>query len=291
MIVNDDIRKCVVFIGIKEADEKYKTVGTAFYIGRDICNTTVGCPYLVTARHVIDGIKNLGLDEVYLRINLKSGGADWAVVPINAWRNHPKDDNVDVAIMYLNIPPEFDHLMIPLSMFLTSKLIADHKIGIGDEVFITGLFRHHHGKVKNIPIVRIGNLAAMDEEKIITKDFGAIAAYLIEVRSIGGLSGSPVFLNLGYARQINGLTQFAKGTMIFFLGLIHGHFDQSTQISDIHVEASEKINTGIAIVIPYYKILEVLDHPDFIARELELGEKIKAVKSEHEKQGQRDESV
>lgn len=267
MIVTDDVRKCVVFIGIKEEDNNYKPVGTAFFIGRKIKSVDLMFGYLLTAKHVIDGLRDLGLKEVYLRINLDVGGAGWTSIPIEAWRFHPTDKSIDVAATPFSIPHGFSHLMIPLEMFATQEIIAKHKIGVGDEVFITGLFRHHHGQRRNIPIIRVGNLAAMNEEKIITKDFGEIEAYLIEARSIGGLSGSPVFLNLGFVRQMDGQTKFSNGAMIFFLGLIHGHFDQSSMISDSVPDKLDRVNTGIAIVVPSHKVLEVLNHPDFVAQE------------------------
>lgn len=44
-----------------------------------------------------------------------------------------------------------------------------------------------------IPIVRVGNRASYPEQHVHTLDFGEMDAYLIEARSIGGLSGSPAF--------------------------------------------------------------------------------------------------
>jgi hypothetical protein len=71
----------------------------------------------------------------------------------------------------------------------------------------------------------VGNLAALSEEKISIGSGKEIEGYLIEARSIGGLSGSPVFLNLGSVRSIGGQVKHALGipTRIFLLGLIHGH--------------------------------------------------------------------
>jgi hypothetical protein len=78
-------------------------------------------------------------------------------------------------------------------MFADTETIAHHDLGVGDEVFITGLFTKVTETTKNIPIVRTGTVAMMPGEEI---PFGnnLIEAYLIESRSIGGLSGSPVFV-------------------------------------------------------------------------------------------------
>ena len=81
-------------------------------------------------------------------------------------------------------------------MVATDKVINDNAIGVGDEVFLTGLFANHIGQQRNLPIIRVGNIALMPEEPVQHPSLGPIDAYLIEARSIGGLSGSPVFVHL-----------------------------------------------------------------------------------------------
>ena len=165
----------------------------------------------------------------------------------------------------MTIPNTLDHLIFPLSLCVTESVLIDHAVGLGDEVFITGLFKHHSGVKRNIPIVRVGNLAALSEEKVFTKKYGPMEAYLIEARSIGGLSGSPVFLNLGLTRYIEKEIKHAQGGPIFFLlGLIHGHYDVINSSEDNEINLSEdaltndKVNSGIAIVVPMYKINEAI---------------------------------
>jgi hypothetical protein len=91
-------------------------------------------------------------------------------------------------------------------------------------------------------------------------------AYLIEARSIGGLSGSPVFLNLGVVRYIgNGIKHSTGGPIQLLLGLVHGHFDvHSSLTDDVLSDASQplsaqRVNTGIAIVVPIEKVVETID--------------------------------
>lgn len=165
----------------------------------------------------------------------------------------------------MGIPAEADHLVIPFSMCASDKTFDEHEVALGDEIFISGLFRHHFGKSRNIPIVRTGNLAALSEERIKTRGLGEIDAFLVEARSIGGLSGSPVFLNLGVTRQIGGQVKFTTGNgpIFFLLGLIYGHFDSpggEVDAAEIEADAStnEKVNAGIAIVVPIEKVREVI---------------------------------
>jgi len=143
---------------------------------------------------------------------------------------------------------------------------------------MTGLFANYVGNVRNVPIVRVGNLAAYPEERIRVKleqrfqerlqqRSVEIDAYLIEARSIGGLSGSPVFYH-SHAAHTGILRPFAPEMLsplpdqsFYLMGIVKGHYDQERD--DI-----ERVNTGIAYVTPIGKILTFID-----------AERSKAVKS------------
>jgi len=265
MLIPDNVRKCVAFLGYQLASGDYKLAGSAFYLGRDSAPGKADPVYVVTARHVIDGIRSKGVTDTYLRFNHISGDAAWQQIPMNSWFYHPNDSSVDIAIARTTVPGEFDHLVFPYSLCITDELMKLNEIGLGDEVFITGLFRHHHGNRRNIPIVRTGNLAALSEEKISTQRFGEIDACLIEARSIGGLSGSPVFLNLGSIRMLKGELKTAPSQPIVLLfGLVHGHYDiEATAIDQTKSDmaaplTTNLVNTGIAIVVPFHKLDEVV---------------------------------
>jgi hypothetical protein len=109
---------------------------------------------------------------------------------------------------------------------------------------------------------------------------GLIDAYLAEARSIGGLSGSPVFVHFGYWRNIEGTLMQHKGPFggFYLLGLMHGHY----RVKNVEFQSSgtsvqkEYINMGIAIVVPLSKIMEVVDQP-LIKREEAEAAKIKAM--------------
>jgi hypothetical protein len=106
-------------------------------------------------------------------------------IPSDQWIYHPDDDRVvDVAAMESRISPFiYDIQQISLrEEMVTDDVIKRWDIGIGDEVFFPGLFIHHGGQGRNLPIVRAGTLAAMRDEPIKTKE-GSISAYLIEARS------------------------------------------------------------------------------------------------------------
>lgn len=194
MIVPDAVRKCVAFLGFQRYNEgKFQMLGTAFFLGRVNEAGNLKAVYAVTAKHVIENFKCKSELPIWFRINTKSNQATWFEFPIENWFFHPTDSSIDVAICQVNIPEDFDCMIVPYWLCITDKIMQENEVGLGDEVFITGLFCHHYGSSRNIPIVRVGNIACLTEEKIYTKAYGEMDAYLIESRSIGGLSGSPVF--------------------------------------------------------------------------------------------------
>lgn len=263
MQIPDEIRKCVVFIRYK-ATNKTKFAGTAFFVAVQLEGTGRSSIYIVTAKHIIDEIEEKSTDKkVYLRINLKDGGSQLIGTPIDKWILHPKESNVDVAM--LNWAPsqeKFDYLALPIEYAGTEDVIKKENIGVGDDVFLVGLFASHFGYQRNLPIIRVGNIASMPEEKVHTEKYGDIDAYLVEARSIGGLSGSPVFAYMGNMRKIGNTTRLGRQglPLLYWLGLMHGHFALS--------ETELQINMGIAIVVPTWKILEVINQEVFMkARE------------------------
>ncbi|MBI3259984.1 MAG: hypothetical protein HYZ54_10990 [Ignavibacteriae bacterium] len=257
MKVRDNIKKCVAFAALQLANQEYMMVGTVFFIVRN--SQKKQYLYAVTAKHVIQAIKDKGLDKLFIRVNFKNGQLGVYPTNTNEWVFHD-DSSVDIAVHNFVFMEELDHLFYPESEFVTSEFINENELDVGDEVFIAGLFRHHHGTTKNLPIIRIGNIAAMVGEKIQTKEF-LMDAYLIEARSIGGLSGSPVFTNLGIIRKFKGEIRQREGNDYHnLIGLIHGHYDTIfTQIDETNVDFIEngRVNTGIAIVTPISKLVEI----------------------------------
>jgi hypothetical protein len=155
---------------------------------------------------------------------------------------------------------KFQCKLIPEKMFLTDDAMQTGDIGTGDEVFITGLFAHMSASARNLPIVRMGNIAMMPDEEVPTKR-GPMEAYLIEARSIGGLSGSPAFVR--ETSPLGGIGKF------HLLGLMHGHWDippEDKNTLRIAYDASEdsRVNLGIATVVPARKVREVLNQPGIV---------------------------
>jgi len=272
MRVPDEVRECVVYLGLPviapDGREMMRPKGTAFFVAvpsQEIEGTTY--VYLVTAKHVARAVQDR---EFFVRVNDKDGRAVLIRSGGARWWFHATDESADVAVLAW-APPEFvEHKRIPTGMFLTDETVRSRSIGTGDEVFITGLFVHLAGSQRNVPIVRMGNIAMMPDEPVPT-EMGMIDAYLIEARSIGGLSGSPAFVRETVPMGIGAF---------YLLGLMHGHWDIPPETRDDEMrtdveDALGKVNMGIAVVVPAKKILEVLNQPRLVEKRKQEDEELR----------------
>lgn len=272
MQVPSEVTEPVIFVYFKNKAGQAVAAGTAFFVTKQAIDNEHSFGYVVTAQHVINGIRAYSADnKLFLRLNKKDGTSGYIATNVDSWEFHPTDLSVDVAVLPYFIPQDiFAYKSIPIDeMVLTEKAIKEYEVNIGDEVFITGLFTEHTGSQRILPILRTGNIARMPSEKIPTRDMGDIDAYLIEGRSIGGLSGSPVFVYLGAIRSIGGEIKHSVGgrSHFYWLGIMHGHWDLPASEMDVTLDGEgnkQTVNMGIAIVVPISKILEVINQRKFV---------------------------
>src|SRR6185437_6116092 len=275
MIVPVVFQKSVVFVGIMQ-DGQFVPKATAFTV--QWAEHQYFWTYVVTAEHVVSGLLQKNWD-IWIRFNLTNGTTGEMKINNKFWKFYPDELGVsDVAVLPIsgesslkgtNELVKFDMAPVPLNgtyaMSATRDVIKAKQIGTGDEIAIVGLFKNHYGKMRNVPIVRTGNIAQLDGDPIMTKFKGFIDAYLVEARSIGGLSGSPVYVNMPPLRSIEGTVEYASGPRFYLLGLVHGHFDIPDLTSDSVAEDGDAglgINAGIGVVVPVEKIIETIQHPD-----------------------------
>jgi len=180
--------------------------------------------------------------------------------------SYPEDAASDVAVLpWAPDSTVFTYKFIPLSMLVTDEQIDAHGIGVGDDLMVTGLFTQHFGKQRNQPIVRTGIIAAMPNEPFEDQDTGLpYNAYLAEVRSIGGLSGSPVFVVLGPGRAHKG--KLSMSLQFLLLGLIRGHWDYEKKRLPIDFSGDEleQVNMGIALVTPIQEAFKIINGGDLL---------------------------
>lgn len=239
--------------------------------------------YVITNRHVIkDGFTTI-------RVNTSGGGVESVEIPPEAWVMPSGPDDIAAASL-INVSTQ-DWAARPLiwaDVFLDKASfdarMDELNVGIGDDVFMAaGRFSGHSGRQQNQPVVRYGNISLMAGPPVRDADGHDVTAYLVEMRSLPGYSGSPVFLHIPPGIRGNGTMMPFYNESIALLGIDTGHklasepvqsYDKKGPVGDLYV----KLNTGIAVVAPVWKIDELLrgsdlndqrqDEPDRSAEEV-----------------------
>ena len=275
MRVKDVILKCTGYVAevIEDAstDCEYDPVGTGFFVSVPSTALVGGSwTYFVTARHVAHDLTG---KKVAFQVNSEDGTKTEVESILPVWYFHP---DTDIALTALGSLRGYDVLPVSTRSFVTDPVIAEQNIGIGDDVFSVGLFIHAPGNKRNTPIIRMGNIAMLPHDQIwidMGDESKFVDAYLLEARSIGGISGSPVFVRPSkFVRAPNesGVEVLVGGVggSPFLLGLMHGHWDiKESEINktDWKHDAKRGVNSGISIVIPAQRILDLLNDPKLAA--------------------------
>jgi hypothetical protein len=216
--------------------------------------------YAVTNRHVIKKLATC------IRMNTKDGKTDVFERTQKNWTCSSTDDLAVCAVpdslftVYSNKSVSFEQL-------LTEQQIFEHEIGPGDEVVAIGRFINHEGKQRNNPTVRFGFISQMPNEPI-EYDGQHQESFLCEVKSIGGYSGSPVYLapdpentRIGKRKPLGGENRW--GTRL--LGVDWAHLTNwESAIDDKGYELPHirfPINTGMMAVVPAWKLRDLLMTP------------------------------
>jgi hypothetical protein len=281
--VDDLIRKTVVFVGFTDKRGSFVPCGTGFVVAL-MEDQGYSWQTIITAKHVIWSISS---PIVHIRLNNHGGEAQIIPTPKELWFSHT-DERIDVSVCpTLFSIKEFDVAPFPLmgptpdtDCGLNDEIIRRYYIGIGDEVYIPGMFISRPGQRSNLPILRIGTIAAMPEEPIET-EYGLQEAFLLEVRSTDGLSGSPVCINI-WGRTLPAtapprrLPHPSEGRPLFFLaGMILGYNAVHNPIDMVEIAPRSRrgrkphktqlapvpLNTGIAVVLPIWRVLEAINQP------------------------------
>lgn len=275
-------------------DERYKRTGRGMIVYPPHI-------YAVTNRHVVEG----GCPVI--RLNTIDDEIDVLELEQDDWILHPEGDDLAVAAIDL---PNGRHKYHPLDPgeFITRYDVTG--LGAGDDTFMVGRFISHAGRQRNTPSLRFGSIAMLPFEKVRLENGFMQEAFLVETRSISGYSGSPVFVyrptqkttafNIPnvhptwedpYAEkykefEVTSITDPVGRPAL--LGIDCGHVRNREPILNAegkphqygwHVET----NTGMAIVIPAWRLYDLLNKPEFVMAREEKDKKYREEK-EAEKQ-------
>jgi len=249
MFVDKYFRDIVGYLGVDDGFPSPKPVATVFFV--NFSDGTSSGIYAVTARHCID------VRDRYLYIQRRGDRDDIATEP-HQWILHPSND---LAVC----PIEHGVYLGATYGLFADKQPNPYFVRSGHEVFTVGLFSRLPGRSAVEPIVRFGHVAlSLADAEIVLDPISkpnittAVHARLIETRSWGGESGSPVFIHSPYYQpssvpppkdqaNLGVSTPATPVRSVSLLGVLHGHYqiDQPIQMSDGFLD----VNAGIAVVV------------------------------------------
>jgi hypothetical protein len=278
----DQVLDSVIYLYQSAADaEAGEAVGgTGFLVG---VPTTLGenlyFIYAVTVSHVI----NEGQSPV-IRLNTKDGDKDVIDVSASDWVHHQDGD--DLAVCGLELGTEkYQWAFAEPAMFLTPNIVAEHNIGPGDEVFMAGRFVTHEGRQRNTPTARFGNISMLPAEPIAHPSRGIDQeSFLVEMRSLAGFSGSPVFVNVerNKPRGIrNGSVFHATRNETWLLGIDWAHFPiyenvkERNRRDDVPEGWVVESNSGQMAVVPAWRSQDLLNQQELAEKRTASEERIR----------------
>jgi hypothetical protein len=278
MAIDDLILRCAAFAGFPTT-HGFCAEGSAFFVS--VREEDVAFVYVVSCTHVVRPFRDKrtrepNADSIWIRSHYGAGPPSLFKTRRSDWTCHPDYKNVDICVHGFNVAENIEPRHIASinssTNFLTPTLEEKYGPRLGDEIFITGAFVGRVGEARNIPVVRIANIAAMPIEPI----WGASPkhpAYLIESRSIGGISGSPAFLNIDpdYERGPGEIAENESFALPYILvGVVQGfHSGQypedvipqnaANNEEDNVVAADVDFNAGICVMLPVARVVETLN--------------------------------
>ncbi|HUO06488.1 MAG TPA: hypothetical protein VMU16_14915 [Candidatus Binataceae bacterium] len=264
--ISDLIQDTIVYLYPSEKDAKDSaSVGATGFLVHVYSkhyprNPRRGFDYVVTNKHVAEKAR-------FVRINTTGGQFDILEAD---WKFHENGDDVAVSPIQLS---RMTHKIQTLGekFILDQKTCSELYIGLGDDVFMMGRFIHFEGTERNIPTSRFGNIAMMNVEPLIDGDGFPQESFLVEMRTIPGYSGSPVFVTLPKVRWEDH-PEFreqadARGSLTWLLGI--EWMRSKASLDELQTPwingqpVTVRVTTGMSGVIPAWKIRDVLDCDKF----------------------------
>lgn len=236
--------------------------------------------YVVTAKHLAERMECC---PIIMGFSYRDGSKALLEEDTVHWYVHPTEAGaVDVAVTpfasaqrdLLDLEPISEHL------FASGERMRQASIGVGEEITAVGVFtRFSYHEDRHLPIVRTGHLAMLPTLRIPVKNFEPMEAYVAEIE---GLSGSPVWVrptdHFDAAQKDGGEEKpsvpFNDDTDVIFLGLLHGRWAVSkAAMEGQSAQYTEEMISGMSIVVPAHKILEVINQPELAAMRAKSDEK------------------
>lgn len=255
--VNDDLVRIVVYLYPSEqsALDGGEAGGTGFIVRFQTAVTWYD--YAITNRHNV----RPPYSATFVRVNtlnkrkpLEIFEGDWEC---------SKTDDLAACELPLH-RAHFHYQPLWMNSLVTEEDAKNLRIGLGDDLFMVGRFMHHAGIFKNTPVLRFGTIAMMSEEPIVI-DGKRQDSFLIEIRTIPGFSGSPVFIHMpGDSRGKDPLFKPSVRDQRFIEQ--YGYLERCLGIEWCKIKGETyQINAGMSGCIPAWKIIDFLRDNDKFA--------------------------
>jgi hypothetical protein len=257
------LQRCVVFFGVAPnrseplPQDNSKFGGTGFVVSLPFSRGRFAHNYLVTNVHVATNLQSQ--PGSFVRLNLAAGGSEAVWLDGQRWTHHPRPE-VDIAILrpdFNRFPSWADLALDALSFedFVPEELLDGIELGVGDPIHVSGLLSKTPGASRNMPLVRSGTLGALASEPVQVRTGVFEPVHLGIIQSIGGMSGSPTFIEYRTPRYAT--TPDPGKPWGYLLGVNAGHF---TDLVD--GTADERAHAGVNVIYPARLLKEILALPD-----------------------------
>jgi hypothetical protein len=268
-----------------EARTKWGGSGFLFGIPSNAHNYVIHL-YAVTNDHVREGAP-------VVRLVTQSGEVEIHEANATDWIPHPDGD--DLAVLSLGAVAERRYIYASPESLITTEDFSEYGVGPGDECMMVGRYINHDGEQFDRPIVRFGNLAMMPERikqsvRVFEQD-----SFLVDMRSVWGFSGSPVFVyyeNVGprvplrktEKPSLDGLFENDWSGLMsktWLLGINWGNLPAWTDMIDEHgKKARVRVDSTAACVVPAWKLNDLLAQEEIVKPKDEAERKLAETKDE-----------
>lgn len=231
---------------------------------------------VVTAKHVVGDY-----ERIVGRFTAKSGaipvGVSYDLKSLrlqgDLWEH--SDEGVDLLVFRTRHFKELEYEPFPMELIASKKTCTDEDVKATDRVIFPSLLVNFMGTARNYPVTRDGSIALIPDEVVpLEYDVGTKRirtkqeVILIDATAVPGASGSPIFLWPG--PRVKGNAFSIGGTKPWLLGIMHGFYPALPR-ELIAVEVSKVLpafreNSGIAIVFPSWRLLEILESDKVVRR-------------------------
>ena len=218
------------------AEPRGVTLGTVFLMSRPIPESAKFRTVLITARHVLEGIRgdtailNLrrrtatGWQRLRYPIKIRDAGQPVWIGP----------DDVDVAVMYVTLPQGVQIPIISTNVLADDEMLTQFEVNPGEELSCLGYPFGAESNAAGFPILRSGRIASYP---LLPTE--STQKFLFDFAIFPGNSGGPVYLSSN--NRTYGGRMHTGETVHFIVGLV------TQQVTENLTSAKERLSLASVV--------------------------------------------